>query len=292
MSIRILKSGILDSFQDEGRYGFQHIGINPNGVLDRTSFKLANQLVNNKSGEAVLELHFPCSRIQFNEYAEIAITGANFSPHINQIEIKNNFNYLVNKNDILEFKKPIRGRVAYLSIQGGFQLTSIKNSYSTNLLAKFGGYQGRKLQKDDLIRFQKKQDNKNFIQRSSSIIQTEHITQTIAVLKGPEYEWLDNNSKDLLLHSLFTINPQSNRMGYYLEGNLLKQTQPQSLISSAVLKGTIQLLPIGKMLALMADHQTIGGYPRILQINNDYLDTFAQLSNGVFFKFNVLNNES
>ena len=83
MSIKIIKAGILDTIQDEGRYGYQDLGINPTGAMDKYSMEVSNLLVGNDTNEAVIELHFPCSVFLFSKPAIIALSGADFSPFIN-----------------------------------------------------------------------------------------------------------------------------------------------------------------------------------------------------------------
>ena len=83
MSFKILKSGILDTAQDEGRFGYQHLGINPGGAMDLFSMQSANLLVGNEMNKPVIEFFYPAAEIYFEKNALIAITGANFSPTLN-----------------------------------------------------------------------------------------------------------------------------------------------------------------------------------------------------------------
>src|SRR5688572_4286001 len=149
MSLRIIKAGIHDTIQDQGRYGYQQFGINPNGAMDRYSMSVANILVGNDPSEAVIELHFPSSVFLFTRACLLAISGADFSPSINGDPVNINQPIVVAKNDILHFQKPVRGARCYLAIDEGFELDKWLNSYSTNTKAKAGGFHGRTLQKDD-----------------------------------------------------------------------------------------------------------------------------------------------
>ena len=87
MSLRILKNGLLDTIQDRGRYGYQHLGINPGGVMDANAMRLANALAGNPIEEAVLEMHFPAAEIFFEETVLIALGGADLTPMIGNKEI-------------------------------------------------------------------------------------------------------------------------------------------------------------------------------------------------------------
>ena len=83
MSLQIIRAGILDSIQDLGRYGYQHVGINPTGAMDRFAASLANAILGKKLSAPVIELHFPASQILFEEPTILAICGGDFSPRIN-----------------------------------------------------------------------------------------------------------------------------------------------------------------------------------------------------------------
>src|SRR3954462_14174238 len=75
MNLRIIKAGLQDSVQDMGRFGWQHLGINRSGAMDRYAAALANFLVGNEEEEAVIEVHFPASTFFFEQPALIAIAG-------------------------------------------------------------------------------------------------------------------------------------------------------------------------------------------------------------------------
>src|SRR6476469_7824076 len=145
MSLKILSAGILDTIQDKGRFGYQHLGINTTGVMDGYAAQLANALLGKDLGSAVIELHFPASEILFEQPTVICITGAEFSPVINNIPIPNNRPIAVGKNAVLKFTKATWGARAYLSVYHPFATTPSLGSLSTNLKAEAGGLNGNKL---------------------------------------------------------------------------------------------------------------------------------------------------
>ncbi|MDQ6756423.1 MAG: KipI antagonist, partial [Bacteroidota bacterium] len=153
MSIQIIKSGILDTIQDYGRYGYQHLGVNPTGAMDIFSAQLSNCLLGKDINAPVIEMHFPAAQILFEEETIICITGANFSPAINKNKIPVGQPIAINKNCILQFEKMVTGARCYLSILQNLKLDKWLNSYSTNIKAEAGGWNGRKLKKGDRINF-------------------------------------------------------------------------------------------------------------------------------------------
>jgi antagonist of KipI len=116
MSLRIIKNGLLDTIQDGGRYGYQHLGINPGGVMDRIGMYAANVLAGNKPAEPVVEMHFPAAEILFEENSLIALAGADFSAVIDGRDIPSLHPVLVKKGSILQFRKRQTGARIYLSV--------------------------------------------------------------------------------------------------------------------------------------------------------------------------------
>ena len=297
MNLRIIKSGLLDTIQDMGRYGWQHLGINPTGCMDKLSAQRANILVGNKPGDAVLELHFPSSELFFEIPVLIAITGADFSVHINGEEIPLSHPVLLSKFSIVQFRKLEKGARAYLAIKGSFNTPVWLDSFSTHIKAATGGFKGRALQKDDDIPLHDmpllsaKSEGKEFhvLPWKAEMQKDELLPWEVWVLPGNEWSTLTNESKEHFIDQRFIISNQSDRMGYQLKGDPLVSDNKEELISSAVNFGTIQLLPDGQLIILMADHQTTGGYPRIAHVISAHHSKLGQLHAGEIIRFKMTN---
>lgn len=299
MSLRIIKAGILDTVQDTGRTGYQHLGINPGGAMDRFAVRLVNALVGNAATEAVIEMHFPAPAILFEKETLIAVGGADFSPAINGEDIPLFHPILVSKNSILQFRRMEAGARCYLSVQGGFDLSPWLNSYSTHLKATAGGFNGKALLKDDVIGFRKSSSLASLLNGKHAMIlpwqanekwHGSHITK-IFVVPGHEWSQLTDMARTKFIRSGFTITNAADRMGYRLKGPSLQQGIGHELVSSAVSFGTIQLLPDGQLILLMADHQTTGGYPRIAHVISAHHSVIAQLNPGQTIHFSMVDQE-
>ena len=292
MSIFIKKSGILSTIQDLGRKGFQRFGINPNGAMDTQAVRLINILLGNNETEAVLEMHFPAPVFEFEENAVIALGGADFNAKINDKSIENWRPYFVEKGNILSFNKKNFGSRVYLAVKGGFEIEKWLDSFSTNLRAEIGGFEGRALQKNDKISFNSKFQipNSKFDYKISCnlIPNYREFAPTIRVVEGAEFEMLTALSELNFLKQEFTITPNFDRMGFRLRGKPLYLLDNIELVSSAVNFGTIQLLPDGQMIILMADHQTSGGYPHIANVISMDLPILAQLNSNDFLDFEIV----
>ncbi len=295
MSIKIIKQGVADSIQDAGRFGYQHLGINPNGVMDIVAAQTANMLVGNNLNDAVIELHFPASVFLFEQQTIIALSGADFSAMINDIFIPINTPIVVNKNCVLQFTKIKESARCYLAIKSGLHIPEWLNSYSTNTKANVGGHLGRCLQKNDILNFNVHFNYSLLLKNNDCIIlnwkaDVNNLYQNnriIHITKGNEYDWLNESSKKIFASSSFIITTRSDRMGYRMKGESLQTENNQQLISTGITKGTIQLLPDGQLIILMADHQTTGGYPRVAHVISADISSLAQYSfnTAVQFKF-------
>ncbi len=288
MSLHILKPGLLDTIQDRGRYGYAQLGINPNGAMDKLAMAVANALVGNLESEAVLELHFPAAEIQLETPALLSIAGADFSAQANGVAIPANSAVFLPERALLTFKQVASGARCYLAVQGGFDLALWLGSYSTHLAAGAGGWKGRALKAGDRLPFRKSSGSCHVFAENQVLsplcrANTSILLSTQAAIRfcpGPEYDWLDMGSKQQFLQNEFEVSAQSDRMGYRLRGPRLHQTDAREMLSSAVLPGTIQLLPNGNPIVLMADSQTTGGYPRIGQVIQADLPRLAQMRAG------------
>lgn len=291
MSIKIIKPGICSAVQDLGRTGHRSLGIGPGGVMDFFAAAVANDLVGNDEKTPVIEMHFPSATILFQSDVVISITGANFSAHVNDTPVPLYQPVFIAKDGVLSFKKNNSGVRVYIGIGGGMIAEQWLGSYSTHLKVKAGGFEGRLLQKNDLIGLNAvavTKRNKNFSIAPSvieSIYTDENVIRCIA---GPEYHLMSTASKNIFSNASFVISNQSDRMGYRLNGESLSLKKPVELLSSPVGFGTIQLLPNGQLIVLMADHQTTGGYSRIASIITADLPRLAQLTVNTAINFKLV----
>ncbi|MGI9036395.1 MAG: biotin-dependent carboxyltransferase family protein [Pyrinomonadaceae bacterium] len=291
MSIVFQTVGILTTVQDLGRTGFRRFGINPNGAMDRAAARLVNILLGNTEAESVLEMHFPAPKILFKEAAKIALGGADFAAQINGKEIENWRPIFVESRSVLSFARKIFGNRCYLAVAGGFEIESWLGSASTNLKAGIGGWRGAKLSKSDELFFKENssgETQKANVRISKSLIPPYGFLPTVRVTTGVEFENLNARSRKIFETRNFKIRHESDRMGFRLAGENLRLKKPLELISSAVNFGTIQLLPDGQLIILMADYQTTGGYPRVANIISRDLPLVAQLGAGDQLNFKIV----
>lgn len=290
MGIKVIKAGMLTTIQDLGRIGYRKDGVIESGAMDKDALLMGNLLLGNEETDAGLECTLSGPSLLFEKEALIAITGADLSAEINGTSIDRCRPILVPKGAVLSFGEALAGCRAYLTVQGGFDVPQVLGSYSTYLRAGFGGFEGRALKKGDQIAFN--QDIPVLPERLNWSLSRSMFTslnpQVIRVIKGPEFDLFQEKSIADLLIKEFSISNAADRMGYQLEGPLLQLKTNKEMLSSAVAFGTVQVTAHGSPVILMADHQTTGGYPRILQVLSVDLGKLAQLSPGQLIQFEML----
>lgn len=274
--MRFLKKGILTTLQDGGRAGHAAIGVNQSGAMDRFSQRVLNILLDNPDDRPVLEMHFPAPEIAFEEDCCFALYGADFDPHLNERPLLNGKIYEGKPGDILKFKRKHNGQRCYLGIRGEFAVTRWLNSCSPDPAMKHPELP-EKITLTNLEPVRLKRG-----------IMSVSVPKKIRFVPEFEFETLDEESGKILQTQTFTVSPESNRMGYRLRGTPLKQVVQMELISSAVCRGTLQLLPDGQLIILMADAQTTGGYPRLGYVCAADLSGLSRLGPGDVFSFQAI----
>jgi biotin-dependent carboxylase-like uncharacterized protein len=275
--IAILHPGIYCSVQDQGRFGHTKMGIPQAGYADTYAAKMANALLKNHEKDALIEITFGQGEFKFTSDTYICLTGGDFSPKLNGKLIKMQSVFFIKKDSVLSFGKRVYGARVYLSVQGGIQTKTVYGSRSF-----FDGITQQKLGKGamlPILPIQKYADN-NF---SRVRVSEKHFTTIyLPCLKGPEFFKL-NQEQQRKLFTPFSISDDNNRVGYRLKESL--ENNLSSILTSAVLPGTVQLTPSGKCIILMQDCQVTGGYPRILQLSEIAIARVSQKITGDKIQF-------
>jgi antagonist of KipI len=290
MSLLVTKEGLLTTVQDLGRYGRRSFGVNPSGVMDRTATRLLNLLLGNNENDPVLEMHFPAGEYLFEHATNFAIGGADFSGQLSIEPIANWSVIRANAGDLLKFTRKTSGNRAYVAIKGGFAVQPWLESASTSLVTSTGGFYGRRLCTGDRIPIAGTGEPmpQPSTRIGNSLLPNYAPAPRLRILAGPEFDELTGKSQHEFLTNKFDISPRSDRMGFRLSGPPLHRLSDSEMLSSGTTFGTIQLLPDGQMIVLMADHQTTGGYPRIGTIASIDLPLIAQLGPGNKVSFELI----
>jgi antagonist of KipI len=294
MSIKVLQPGPLTTVQDLGRTGFQKFGVIVSGAVDAFALRVANLLTGNDETEAGLEMTLSGAKLLFEEEVIIAICGGEFQPLIQGRPVGMWKPIFIEKGSELSFALPQSGTPGarvYVAVSGGFDLPETMGSKSTYLRAKIGGFRGRPLKKGDQLKLAKKtalppfQKKNRFFSEASwslspSLLPNYSSQPSVRVIPGKAFSSFTEASKGAFFNQPYKVTPQSDRMGYRLEGTPLVLKEKRDMLSEPTTFGTIQVPSNGQPIVLLADRQTTGGYPCIGYVISADLPLVAQTKPG------------
>ncbi len=277
--VNLLSSGLYTSLQDLGRFGYRIIGVPWSGAMDRGSMKMVNSLVGNSAGSTVMEFTAAGPSLHFAQKTTIAISGGAFKPELNGESVPLNKAIKVPADSTLHLGKADSGVRGYLSVKGGFISEEIMGSSSFY----HGITKKATLKKGDSLNFSTEKNSS--LETITSAQKIDFSSSVIEVFKGPEYIFLSDSIQEQLERLTFTIGADSNRMAYLLEYD--DAFYAEEILTAPVQPGTVQLTPSGKLLVLMRDSQTTGGYSRILQLTENAIDILSQKRAGEEVTFKI-----
>jgi len=266
--------------QDMGRFGYRDIGVPVSGVMDSDSATKANKLLGNPKEAALLEITMTGPTLQFESPTYICLSGAFLSPTLNNKPIENYQVIQVAKGDILSYGRLEKGFRSYLAVKGGIQTDMVMGSRS-----QYHPVTPNKCLKDgSLVAYT---ETVSFEPAISGLkVDRKFEEEPLEVYKGPEFSMLSDAQLGSLFGKSFSISKKNNRMAYQLTE--LIQGHKHSMLTSGTMPGTVQFTPAGRLIILMKDGQTTGGYPRILQLSEDSICQLAQKKFGDSISFKLI----
>jgi antagonist of KipI len=302
MSFKVLRPGLLSTIQDLGRYGYQKYGVNVAGAMDTMAMRIGNILTGNAETEAVLEMTLTGPTLEFSSDTLIALTGADFAAVIDGVRVKLNRPIAVKAGAVLKFSSAKKGCRGYLAVAGGYNVPEVMNSKSTYLRGNLGGFKGRALKKGDLVDCGEPEAFANMLlqqllQKGARSFRAaswfvnpcymgkKEFDSPIRLTRGLQTEAYTESSLKALVSEPFKITTNSDRLGYRLQGAKIELKEPLEMISEIATFGTMQAPPDGNPIILMADHQSVAGYPKIGQVVWADLPRVAQHKPFSFLQF-------
>jgi antagonist of KipI len=275
MEVNVIRAGMLTTVQDRGRRGHRASGVPLSGAMDAFALRVANLLVGNAENAAALEFTLRGPELEFSTDTVIAVGGADFGalPMWQPIRVA--------AGTRVNFGAARAGCRGYLAIAGGFEVAAVLGSRSTYLRAAIGGHAGRALRDGDVLRapgLAPQVAGRWHI--DERILPAYSASPVVRVVRGAQADEFG-----ALGEATFSVSQKSDRMGVRLAGPALVRYATRELVSMTVVPGTIQVPPDGQPIVLMADAQTIGGYPQIAHVVSVDLPLVAQLRPGDTVRF-------
>jgi biotin-dependent carboxylase-like uncharacterized protein len=263
MVFEVKKPGMSTTVQDLGRPCYLRYGVPVSGAMDSFSLVAANALVGNKLDDAGFETTLIGPELQALGEGQIAITGGNSQPRINDETVSMWETLDVHVGDVISFGRMESGCRSYISMRGGINTPGVLGSRSTFTRGGFGGIEGRRLRTGDVV---EAIDTALLKVKYSVPVKLRPLFDghfQVQVVLGPQADMFTENGLDTFLSSPYKITPEADRMGYRLDGPQIEHVRKADIVSDALLPGAIQVPKDGKPIVIMKDAQTTGGYPKI-----------------------------
>ena len=292
--LEILSPGILTSVQDLGRYGYGRYGVAPSGALDSFALRIANLLAGNRSDQACLEIMLLGPAIRALEDIVVAVTGGNLQPRRDKQPIAMWRSQILKKGDILSFSSPLSGFRAYVAVAGGISVPLVMGSRSTNLSSGFGGFQGRALEKNDILTSENRSQHVKTDTRvfNAAWIPVYPNNWSLRAIWGPQDDHFPDESRRSLLDATYKMTTDSDRTGIRLQGPVIRHKPDiqTSIISEGVIAGSVQIPGDGKPIIILGETVT-GGYRKIATVISADLPLLGQIKPGDSVRFTVVSLE-
>lgn len=282
--LRVIRPGLLTTVQDLGRWGHQASGVPVAGPMDTYSHRLANRLVGNDDQAAALEITLVGPELEAVGDLVCAVAGAEFDLSAGPDRVWCGRPFALCHGAMLRFGSRRAGARATLAVRGGVALSPVLGSRSTSLISRMGPFGGRALAAGDLLPILPG-DVRREPPAAAAPLPLPRGGARLRAIPGPQDAMFTPDALEQFFSAPFTVTPQSNRMGYRLEGPVLAHAGTGDILSDATAVGSVQVPRSGQPILLMADRQTTGGYPKIATVITADLPVAGQLAPGDWVRF-------
>ena len=282
--VEIIDAGFANSLQDLGRIGYRHMGIAVSGCLDPILARCANALVGNPPECALIEVRARGPGLSVRQgRVRIALAGAASAKLVRTDDAIHDVpawqSISLDTGEKLQVGS-VSGKTAYVAISGGFATPLQLGSRSTYQRADIGS----------AIEVGLQIPCANLSHRGAhefSAAPWLHEEGPVRVMLGPQDDHFKPEAIADFLGTEYKATGMSDRMGMRLEGAALAHVTPAAanIVSDGVTPGAIQVPGNGQPIILLADCQTVGGYPKIATIVSADLPRLAQVKPGQKIRF-------
>ncbi len=295
--IEVLASGVLATVQDGGRPGFERFGVPPSGACDPRGLAIANALLGNALDAPAIEITAGGFEIAIRERTVIGLGGADLGALVVEEgrALAPDGSHVAWAGQTIRFAGRASGAGAgvraYLAVPGGLDVPEVMGSAATCLVAGFGGLDGRRLQPGDVLRARRPSDP-TLAGRSWPSGQGPSANPAVSVVRviaGPHGDQFPPDALTRFAGTEWSVRPDSDRMGIRLaRATIPRRPGAGDLVSVPMTWGAIQVPEGGTPIALLADHQTVGGYPVLAVAIRADLPVVGQLAPGDQVRFEVI----
>ena len=282
--LAITSIGPASSVQDGGRFGAQRYGLTPSGAMDRLGLAAANCLAGNALFAAAIEIGpYGAALTARGGPVRVGLSGAPRSADIAGRAVAWGTSVTIADGETLKLGMARGGSFSYLAIEGGIKGEPMFGSLAVNARAGLGSPFPRPLQAGDELEV-----------ATASTAPERRIdlppaaAGPVRVVLGPQNDEFGDEALSLFLGSEWKISATSDRMGYRLEGPVIRHLHGHNIVSDGTVNGSIQVPGNGQPIVLMSDRGTSGGYPKIATVISADFGRFAQIPAGSPFRFKAV----
>lgn len=288
-ALAVLRPGLLTTVQDLGRPGHRASGMPAAGAMDRLALAAANLLAGNEPGAAALELTLVGGAYRFERETLAALAGADLQARLDGRPVAPGTAFRARPGAELVLGAAARGVRAYLALHGGVDVPLRLGSRSTYARARFGGHEGRALRAGDRLsaRPSPREPPPPRVLREGLLppLPAPGSTLALRLLAGPQDDHVHAEGLDTFFGTPWMVTPQNDRMGYRLDGPAVRLRGAADLLTDPLLPGAVQVPGSGQPIAMAADAQTTGGYPKVGAVIGPDLRALGQARAGDRVRF-------
>lgn len=296
--IEVVHPGVYTTVQDLGRPGKYALGLPPAGALDQYSARVANLLVGNPEGAALLEATYQGPKLHFASPARVAVTGAEITVDVDGREHPTWASVEVPAGGRLSFGPMTAGARIYVALGGGLDVPVEIGSRATYTAIGIGGVEGRPLRKHDRLAVGTPPAMHGSVAVPRELQAPVSGTARLRVVMGPHDRLLEPGSVSELLESEWTATPAANRVGYRFSGPKLKfrvrtapfgaGSDPSNVVDGCYPIGALQAPAGEELIVLLNDGVTAGGYAILGAVISADRDRIAHVKPGEQVRFEAV----
>jgi biotin-dependent carboxylase-like uncharacterized protein len=286
MAVNVISPGLSTTVQDLGRPGYYHLGIPISGGMDRFALRVANMLVGNDEGAAVLEAVFLGPELEFTAPATVAVTGGDLPPRLNGEDRPGWEAFPVKAGDRLSFAFLKSGARAYIAVSGGIDVALKLGSRSTYTLGALGGHEGRALKAGDSLPVGVGGSGKGAV--PPALRRGPGSPAELRMLPGLYWHRITAESGKRFFADTWKVAPEADRIGYRFKGGTALDfvpreqpfgagSDPSNIVDACYPYGSIQVPGGTEPIVLHRDAVSGGGYMMLGCVISADMDLIGQL---------------
>ncbi len=283
MGLIVIDPGLSTTVQDAGRPGYRAWGVGPGGAFDRGSADLANALVGNPDGCAVLELTLHGGVYEADGPLALALAGAPMEAKVvgpdgveRPLRIPSSLS--LGTGDRLILGRTREGARTYLAVRGGWRTRLRLCSRSSEVRIRAG----------DRLPAEPGSVPTRY---PAELVWKPPAAEPFRIIEGPDGQSGSGFDEGFWTARGFRVGARSDRMGLRLEGDPISIAAAPDRLSTPVAPGALQVAG-GQIIILGIACGTMGGYPHVGHVISADLDRLGQLKPGDAMVFRLVTLEN